>query len=78
MLKYNWARFHTLFTILTIDPLTSFTICLWNISNGLKATESKEVSLLGNVYNFSVDYNFIDKSDIINIHKYLMTKNDIK
>ena len=35
-------------------------------------------SLNGNVYNFSVDYNSIDKSDILNIHKYLMTKNNIK
>ena len=32
----------------------------------------------GNVCDFSVDYNFIDKSDILNIHKYLMTKNNIK
>ena len=32
---------------------------------------------LGIGYN-SVDYNSIDKSDILNIHKYLMTKNDIK
>ena len=44
------------------------------------ATESREVSLNGNgnVYDFSVDYNFIDKSDILNIHKYLMTKNNKK
>ena len=34
----------------------------------------REVSLNGNVYNFSVDYNSIDKSDILNRHKYLMTK----
>ena len=47
--------------------------CLGSISNGLIALESREVSLNGNVYDFSVDYNFIDKSDILNIHKYLMT-----
>ena len=49
--------------------------CLGSISNGFSATESKEVSSNGNVYDFSVDYNSIDKSDILNIHKYLMTKN---
>ena len=27
---------------------------------------------------FSVDYNSIDKSDILNIHQYLMTENNIK
>ena len=52
--------------------------CLGIISNGFCNTESREVSLNGNVCNFSVDYNFIDKSDILNIHKYLMTKNNIK
>ena len=52
--------------------------CLGNISNGFSITESREVSLNGNVYDFSVDYNSIDKFDILNIHKYLMTKNNIK
>ena len=47
---------------------------LRSISNGISATESREVSLNGNVYKFSVDYNSIDKSDILNIHKYLMTQ----
>ena len=31
----------------------------------------------GNVYAFSVDYSAIDKSNILNIHKYLMIKNNI-
>ena len=34
--------------------------------------------LNGNMYSFSVDYNSIDKSDILKIHKYLMTKNNKK
>ena len=51
---------------------------LGSISNGFSATESNEVSLNGNVYDFSVDYSPIDKSDILNIHKYLITKNNIK
>ena len=52
--------------------------CLGSISNGFSATESREVSLNGNVYDFSVDFNSIDKSDILNIHKYLITRNNIK
>ena len=52
--------------------------CLGSISNGFSATKSKEVSLNGNVYDFSVDYNSIDKFNILNIHKYLMTKDNIK
>ena len=52
--------------------------CIGSISNGFSNTESREVSLNGNVYDFSVDYSSIDKSYILNIHKYLITKNNIK
>ena len=31
-----------------------------------------------NVYDFSVDNNMIDTSNIIDIHKYLMKKHNIK
>ena len=31
-----------------------------------------------NVYDFSFDYSSIDKSDKLNIHKSLMTKNNIR
>ena len=51
---------------------------LESISNAFSTTESRDVSLNGTVYDFSVDYNSIDKSDILNIHKYLMAKNIIK
>ena len=44
--------------------------CLESISDGL--------SLGGNVYDFSVDHNTIDKSDILHIQKHLMIKNNIK
>ena len=50
--------------------------CLESISNGFSATESKEVSLNGNVYDFSVDYNSIDKYDIFKIDKYFMNNNN--
>ena len=51
---------------------------LASISDGFHFTDSREVFLGENVYNFSVDYNAIDKSDILNIPKYLMVKYDIK
>ena len=52
--------------------------CIGGISDGFSANDSKEVSLNENVYDFLVDYNSIGKSDILSIHKYLMTKNNIK
>ena len=47
---------------------------LGNIANAFGAAESREVSLKGNAYYFLFDYNTIDISDILNIHKYLMVK----
>ena len=39
---------------------------------------SLKKSLNGNVYDFSVDYNSIDNSGILNIYKYLINKNNIR
>ena len=52
--------------------------CLGSICNEFNALESREPYLNGNVYDFSVDYSFVDKSGILNIDKYLMTKNNLK
>ena len=51
---------------------------LESISNGFSATESREVSLNGKVYDVSVNYNVIDKSGILDILKYVIIKNNIK
>ena len=37
----------------------------------------KKTSLKGYAYDFSVDYDAISVSDITDIHKYLMKKNEI-
>ena len=52
--------------------------CLGSISNGFSATEFREASLNGNVYDYPVDYSSVHISDILNIHTYLMTKSNIK
>ena len=52
--------------------------CLERLSNVFSVTESREVSLNRDVYDFSIGYNSFDKSDKLNIHKYLMTKNNKK
>ena len=60
----------------TVNFPTQF--CLGNIYIRFDAVDSREVTLKGNVFDFSVDYNAIDKSDILNIHKYLIINNNIK
>ena len=51
--------------------------CLGNIFNKSDAIDSKYVSLKENVFDISVDYNSIHESDILNIYRYLMIKNNI-
>ena len=52
--------------------------CLGSISNGFIVTESRQVSLNRNMYDFSVNSNSIDKFDISSIQKYLKTTNNIR
>ena len=51
--------------------------CLGRISSEFDSDNLKEVSFKGNVYDFSVDYSAIHKSNILIIHKYLIIKNSI-
>ena len=55
-----------------------YPLCLGNISKDFTANNIKKTGLEGYVYNFSVDYNLIDDSNTINIHKYLMKKSQYK
>ena len=49
-----------------------------NISGDFSAISMKKTGLNGFVYDFPVDYRAFDTSNIIDIHKYLIKKHDIK
>ena len=51
---------------------------LGSISTDFIANNRIKTGLDGYVYEFFIDYNIIDSSNIIDIHKYLMKKYDIK
>ena len=71
--KFKNCLFWTTSVVKNSDKKSMFVV-----ANGFSATESMEASVNRNVYDFWVDYNSIDRSDILNIHKFLMTKNNIK
>ena len=52
-------------------------LCLGNASKEFTADNTKKTGLNGYVYNFSVDYDPIAVDDILDIHNYLVKKNDI-
>ena len=62
-----------------ISETKPYPLCLGNISKDFTANNMKKTELNGYVYDFSVDY-VIGTSNIIiiNIHKYLMKKHNIK
>ena len=51
---------------------------LGNISKEFSVENMKKTELKGYVYDFSVDYDIIAVDDLIDVHKYLMQKHDIK
>ena len=59
------------------SEINPYELCLGNISKDWSVDNMKKTGLKGYVYDFSVDYDAIAVSDILDIHKYLMKKNDI-
>ena len=52
-------------------------LCLGNISKDCSVNNMRKTGLNGYVYDFSVDYDAIAGDYILDIHNYLMKKNDI-
>ena len=52
-------------------------LCLGNISKDWSVDDMKKTGLNGYVYDFCIDYDATTVDDILNIHNYLMKKNDI-
>ena len=52
-------------------------MCLRNILKDWSIDNMKRTGLKGYVYDFSVDYNAIAVADILDIHEYLIKKNEI-
>ena len=56
------------------SELKLYPSCLDNILKDFSVDSMKKTGLNGYEYDFSVDYNAIDISDIMGIHKYVMNK----
>ena len=60
------------------DPeIVATPLCLGNISKDWLVDNMKRTGFNGYVYDFSVDYDAIAVDDILDIHKYLMKKNNM-
>ena len=59
------------------SEITPCPLCLGNISKDWSVDNMKKTGLKGCYYDFSVDYDAIAVSDILDIPKYLIEKNEI-
>ena len=59
------------------SEVVSSPLCLGNISKDWLTDNMKKTGFNGYVYDFSVDYDATDVDDNVDIHKYLMKKNNI-
>ena len=62
----------------TDSGIVAYPLCLGNLSKDFSVDHMKNTGLNRYVYDFSVDYDHIPVDDILDIHKYLMKKHDIK
>ena len=60
------------------SKIKRYPLCLGNISKEVSVDNMKKTGLNGYAYDFSVDYNIIDTSNIIDIHIFLLKKHDAK
>ena len=59
------------------SKITSYPLCLGIIWKDWSVYNLKKTGFNGYIYDFSVDYDSILVSDILEIHKYLIKKNEI-
>ena len=59
------------------SEILAIPLCLGNISKDWSVDNMKRTGFNGYVYDFSVDYDAIAVDDILDIHKYLMKKNNM-
>ena len=81
---YNWANSYLFVNGTEIikfkakdSEITPYLLCLGNISKDWLVHNIKKTGPNSCVYDFSVAYDAIAVPDILDIHKYLMEKNEI-
>ena len=61
------------------DQLVKEKLCIGNLSDQWTTSESEKTGLYGSIYDFVVDYEqIVGVKTIYNMHRYLMTKHNIK
>ena len=60
-----------------VSEIVAAPLCLGNISKDWSVDNMKRTGFNGYVYDFSVEYDTIAVGNVLDIHKYLMKKNNM-
>ena len=75
--SYLYVNRKEIFKCQASDNISWYNFCLGIKSKDFGKDEQSEISLNGTVYDFSVDHSSTKKEGILNIHQYVMVKNNI-
>ena len=59
------------------SEIAPYPLCLGGLSKDFSPSNTLKTELKGYIYDFSIDYCVIANDKILDIHKYLMKKNNI-
>ena len=54
-----------------------YPMCLGGLSKDYDTNSCKDTGLYGNIYDISVEYSAITNNRIVDVHNYLMNKNNV-
>ena len=78
MYSINLSNYPKLLNLNKKNPkIIADSLCVGNISKDWSVDNMKKTGFNGYFYDFSVDYDAITFDDILEIHKYLMEKNNM-
>ena len=84
-LHYNMVNSYTCVNVVKIykwkakdSEISADLLCLCNCSKRFLVDNIEKTGLYGYFYDFSVDYDSIDVDNVLDAHKYLIKKHDIK
>ena len=60
-----------------VSEIVAAPLCLGNISKDWSVDNMKRTGFNGYIYDFSVEYDTIAVGNVLDIHKYLMKKNNM-
>ena len=61
-----------------VSEINAAPLCFSNVSKDFSVDDMKKTGLYGYIYDFLVDYDSTDVADILDIHKYLTVKKNMK